>query len=73
MPRCTLHARTAPPLARLPTPRQASYKLSKELHDTHKSCTEHWVNMATQACAGGGLHQVRLVSMGQTHVPRISP
>ena len=57
----------------LPTPRQASYKLSKELHDTHKSCTEHWVNMATQACAGGGLHQVRLVSMGQTHMPRISP
>ena len=54
-------------------PCQASYKLSKELHDTHKSCTEHWVNLATQACAGGGLHQVGLVSMGQTHMLRISP
>ena len=67
-PRCTLHARTAPPLARLPAPCQASYKLSKELHDTHKSCTEHWVSMATQACAGGGLHQVGHISMGQIHL-----
>ena len=68
LPCCTLHARTAPPLARLPAPCQASYKLSKELHDTHKSCTEHWVNMATQACAGGGLHQVGHISMGQIHL-----
>ena len=67
-PRCTLHARTAPPLARLPTPCQASYKLSKELHDTHKSCTEHWVNLAKEACAGGGLHQVGHISMGQIHL-----
>ena len=65
---CQAAPLTAPPLTMLPTPCQASYKLSKELHDTHKSCTEHWVNMATQACAGGGLHQVRLVSMGQTHI-----
>ena len=84
-PLALLHAarpHRAAPLARLPTPcqasfkpnpHQASFKLPKELHDTHKSCTEHWLALATQACAGGGLHQVGLVSMDQTRMLPISP
>lgn len=46
---------------------EASYKMSKELHEKHKSCAEHFFAVATAAC-GANLHEVGHASMGSIHL-----